>query len=1150
MAEALLGIVIENLGSFVREEIASFLGVGELTQKLNENLTTIRAVLKDAEKKQITSDVVKQWLQKLGDAAYVLDDILDECSITSKAHEGNKCITRFHPMKILAHRNIGKRMKEVAKRIDDIAKERIEYGFQPVGVTEEHQRGDDEQIQTISAITEPKVYGRDKDKEQIVEFLLNASDSEELSVYSIVGVGGQGKTTLAQMVYNDERVKTHFDLKIWVCVSDDFSLMKILESIIENTIGKNLDLLSLESRQKKVQEILQSKRYLLVLDDVWSDDQVKWNSFKSLLPNGKKGASILVTTRLDIVASIMGTHDAHPLSRLSDDDIWSLFKQHAFGAKREGRAELVEIGQKLVRKCVGSPLAAKVLGSLLRFKSDEHQWISVVESEFWNLDDENPVMSALRLSYYNLKLSLRPCFTFCVVFPKDFVMVKERLIHLWMANGFVTSRGNLQMEHVGNEIWDELYQRSFFQEVKSDLAGNITFKMHDLVHDLAKSVIGEECVASEPKSLTNLSTRAHHIGCFDTKRKFDYNMIPFKKVESLRTFLELKPTYKSSDVLLSIISLRALRSGSYQLSSLKNLIHLRYLELYRSGITTLPASVCKLHKLQTLKLEYCSYFSSFPEQFNKLQDLRHLMIKDCQSLKSSPFRIGELTSLKTLTNFIVDSKTGYGLAELQNLQLGGKLHIKGLQNVSKEEDAKKANLNGKKDLNSLYLSWGDEANSKVGGVDAERVLEALESHSGLKHFGVNGYGGTNFPHWMKITSFLNGLVSIILYDCKNCRQLPPFGKLPCLTALSLSGLNDIKYIDDDLYESATDKAFTSLKKLTLCNLPNLERVLKVKGVEMLTQLLKLNIRNVPKLTLPPIPSVESLFVQGGNEELMKSIIYNNCSEEVASSSSRGIAGNYMYNLKSLFILNIRKLKELPVELGTLGALEFLRIVGFDELESFSEHLLQGLSSLRTLSVDSCPRFKSISEGIRHLTCLETLKIISCPQFVFPHNMNSLTSLRQLEVWEDNENIIDGLQTSFSSIPSLQKLSLAYFPSVTSLPDWLGAMTSLQTLEIFNFPKLSSLPDNFQQLRNLQMIRFDDCPKLEKRLKIGKGEDWHKIAHIPEFRLNFKLQLQSDAKPTICENIKSAWNWGKRFLHRPAQWVNQDEFEMMIADINE
>ncbi|RHN51559.1 putative P-loop containing nucleoside triphosphate hydrolase [Medicago truncatula] len=366
MTDVLLGTVIQILGSFVREELSTFLGVGELTQKLCGNLTAIRAVLQDAEEKQITSRVVKDWLQKLTDVAYVLDDILDDCTIKSKAHGDNKWITRFHPKMILARRDIGKRMKEVAKKIDVIAEERIKFGLQAV-VMEDRQRGDDKWRQTFSVVTEPKVYGRDRDREQVVEFLLShAVDSEELSVYSIVGVGGQGKTTLAQVVFNEERVDTHFNLKIWVCVSEDFNMMKVLQSIIESTDGKNPDLSSLESMQKKVKNILQNKRYLLVLDDVWNEDQEKWNQFKYFLQrgNGTKGASVLVTTRLDIVASIMGTYPAHHLLGLSDDAIWYLFKQKAFETNREERAELVAIGKELVRKCVGSPLAAKVLGSL------------------------------------------------------------------------------------------------------------------------------------------------------------------------------------------------------------------------------------------------------------------------------------------------------------------------------------------------------------------------------------------------------------------------------------------------------------------------------------------------------------------------------------------------------------------------------------------------------------------------------------------------------------------------------------------------------------------------------------------------------------------------------------------------------------------
>jgi Leucine-rich repeat (LRR) protein len=358
---------------------------------------------------------------------------------------------------------------------------------------------------------------------------------------------------------------------------------------------------------------------------------------------------------------------------------------------------------------------------------------------------------------------------------------------------------------------------------------------------------------------------------------------------------------------------------------------------------------------------------------------------------------------------------------------------------------------------------------------------------------------------MRNTSILEGLVHIILYDCKNCKKLPPLGKLPCLTTLYVCGMRDLKYIDDALYEPATEKAFTSLKKLTLCDLPNLEGVLEVEGVEMLPELLNLSISCVPKLALPSLPSVEFLSAHGGAEVLLKFISYKNCDEDLASSS-RGIVGNNMYNLKSLYISDVAKLKELPDELGTLCVLEHLHIQFCDEMESFSENLLQGLCSLRTLTINHCHGFKSLSGGIKHLTCLERLQITYCPQFIFPHNMNSQTALRQLKVSGHNENILDGLE----GIPSLQNLSLTYFLSLTSLPDWLGDMTSLQVLEISRFPKLSSLPDSFQQLQNLEKLSITSCSKLETRCEKVIGEDWYKIAHVPEL----ELEDSFDVKPTF------------------------------------
>ena len=872
-----------------------------------------------------------------------------------------------------------------------------------------------------------------------------------------------------------------------MCVSEDFTMMKVLQSIIESTDGTNPDLSSLESMQKKVKNILQNKRYLLVLDDVWSEDQEKWNQFKYFLQsgNGTKGASILVTTRLDIVASIMGTYPTHHLVGLSNDDIWYLFKQKAFETNREERAELVAIGKELVRKCVGSPLAAKVLGSLLRFKTEEHQWLSVKESEFWKLSEDNPILSVLRLSYFNLKLSLRPCFTFCAVFPKDFEMVKEPLIHLWLANGFISSVGNLEVEHVGHEVWNELYARSFFQEVKIDKKGEVSFKMHDLIHDLAQSIAGEECMAFDYSSLTNLSGRVHYISCSFSNlyKPFNYNTIPFKKAESLRTFFEFDMRLRVSSPLPSIPSLRALRTGSSQLSTLKSLTHLRYLEIFSSSIKTLPESVCRLQNLQIIRLVHCPFLSSLPKKLTQLQDLRHLVIKNCNSLDSMPSEISKLACLKTLSTFIVESKAGFGLAQLHDLQLGGKLHVRGLENVSSESDAKEANLIGKKGLNRLYLSWGTYANSQGIDTDVERVLEALEPHTGLKGFGIDGYVGIHFPHWMRNASILEGLVDITFYNCNNCQRLPPLGKLPCLTTLYVCGMRDLKYIDDDLYESTSKRAFISVKNLTLRGLPNLERMLKAEGVEMLPQLSYFNISNVPKLALPSLPSLELLDVGEINYGYRNKVV--DLFPEIIVCS--------MHNLKLLIIVNFHKLKVLPDDLRSLSVLEELHISRCDELESFSMHALQGLISLRVLTIEKCGKLISLSEGMGDLASLERLVIQGCSRLVLPSNMNKLTSLRQVTIscYDGNSRILQGLEV----IPSLQNLTLSGFEY---LPESLGAMTSLQRIEIISYlNNVESLPNSFQNLINLHTLLIVGCPMLEKRCKKGTGEDWQKIAHVPQ-----------------------------------------------------
>ncbi|XLR63790.1 hypothetical protein S83_014462 [Arachis hypogaea] len=638
--------------------------------------------------------------------------------------------------------------------------------------------------------------------------------------------------------------------------------------------------------------------------------------------------------------------------------------------------------------------------------------------------------------------------------------------------------------------------------------------------------MGEECrVYDESASLTNLSTRVHHVTCL--KPETEVNMDPFKKAESLRSMINLLPLDDHNLCgLPPFNSLRALRTNASQLSELKSLTHLRYLNLRRSGITTLPECVSRLQKLQILKLESCLNLSCLPKHLTQLKDLRHLLIKECHSLVEMPPNIGELKCLRTLNLFIVKKNAGYGLSELRDLQLGGKLRIKGLENVINEGDARDANLSAKKKLEKLYLSW-DSSDSRCGA-NAERILEALEPPSNLKSFGMNGYCGVELPSWMQNTSILSSLVMVILYDCKNCKHLPPLGKLPHLTVLYVSGMKDVKYIDDDSYDGVDEKAFKSLKDLTLSKLPNLEGVLRDERVEMLPLLSKLKVSCVPKIKLPLLPSLEYICIEGTGSESD----HGDSDSDGTASIPDSIVLN-MRHVKALRITDFPRLKALPHELSSLHSLQKFEIYDCDILESFSENVMQGLCSLRSLKIGSCKKLKSLSEGVGHLTCLESLDIMYCPELVLPSSMNKLVSLQRVYIYSCG-TMPEGLQ----HVPSLQSLNVCGIPSI---PEWLGDLTSLQKLRL-ECEGLRSLPSSFRNLTNLRELSIGGCHKeLQKRCTRVTGQDWQNIAHIPQFKL-FPIRQE-----TFSDKIRSKWrSWQLRRDRRHHHFAKADTFDYLVS----
>ena len=513
VAEAAVSSIFDLvLDKLVAAPLLQYARRHDVENTLNEwrrTLLHIEAVLTDAEQKQVREKAVELWLDDLKSLAYDMEDVLDDFnteanrqilipSSTTKVH--NLIPTCFdacrRPSSVKSNAKIGEKIDKISKELEAVAKRRNDFNLREGGGGLSFKM--EERLQTTSLVDESGIFGRDAEKKDIVQFLLSDESSRDdtdhgVSVVPIVGMGGVGKTTLAQMIYNDKRLESHFDMRIWVCVSDRFDVVGITKAILESITHSSTDSRNLESLQNQLKNKLNGKRYFLVLDDVWNEKPQNWDTLKAPFRGGAQGSMIIVTTRSEEVASIMRTTtSSHHLHVLSFEECRLLFAKHAFaGMNANIRQQLEPIGMEIVRKCRGLPLAAKTLGSLLRSKQDKNAWNEVLNNDIWDLlNEKSDILPALYLSYHYLPTNLKRCFAYCSIFPKDYKFEKRKLVLLWMAEGLLGgSKKEETMEDYGNMCFDNLLSKSFFQRASDDGSG--IFVMHDLIHDLAQSVSGK-----------------------------------------------------------------------------------------------------------------------------------------------------------------------------------------------------------------------------------------------------------------------------------------------------------------------------------------------------------------------------------------------------------------------------------------------------------------------------------------------------------------------------------------------------------------------------------------------------------------------------------------------------------------------------------
>ncbi|XP_050263012.1 putative disease resistance protein RGA3 [Quercus robur] len=1120
LLSALMSSMVRTLNARALQEFGVAWGLSTELEKLESTLSTIQAVLQDAEEKQWKSEAIGNWLRKLKDGAYDADDVLDEFATEAlrrkvEREKGVKSqVSIFFSLRnrLIFRMKMADKLKNVRDKLEAISMERSKFHLREGVINMEVL--DIERRQTSSIVNESEIYGRGGEKEKIIEVLLtDVSNQDNLSIYAVWGMGGLGKTTLAQLVYNDVRVERHFEMRIWVCVSDDFHIRRLVGAIIESIDGNACSLSELDSQQQRLQEKLRGRRFLLVLDDVWNEYHDKWDGLKAALRCGAKGSMVILTTRIEKVALMMATLPIHHMGCLSEADSWSLFKGRAFGMGRvEENSELESIGKEIVKKCGGMPLAIKALGSLMSLKNRKSEWLFVKESEIWDLlEGENSILPALRLSYHHLPPYLKQCFAYCCVFPKDHALEMDTLIQLWLANGFIPSKGLINLHDVGRDIFNELVWRSFFQDVKEDVLGNVTCKMHDLMHDLAQFIMMLECSTVESGKEMKVPKRIRHLSFTVSSKVIPWTKDIYK-VQSLRSCIQTTPDYYGhyKSLLPLLLKQKYLRVCDFRWavkgvpSIINNLKHLRYLDMSSSRIKILPESTTCLLNLEVLKVDYCHDLLELPNGMKHMKNLTYLGLTDCDSLTRMPKEMGQLTCLRSLSLFIAGKDDGYQINELKGLNLRGALCLKELNNVTNLVDAKNANLIGKENLHSVSLVWRRKDTSNIPA-HVEDVLNGLQPHSNLKKLRIERYGGSKFPTWME-DSLIQNLVEISLQLCERCEHLPPLGKLSFLKDLFIYAMTAVKYLGNEFYGD-TVISFPSLERFELCFMANLEEWRTVHGREICPRLSTLKINYCPKLVeLPFIPSITSLDMEGNNAMLIRSVM-----NLTSLSSFRFFEGfgdstvlpdNLLQNhkmLTSLEIEGLRNHKSLRIGLENLSALKSLKLDSCYDLETllgvqnlrslehlrmqeckslmfFPKNVLLGLSSLRTLTIRNCEKFCTSLEGIQYLTTLQDLDILGCNELIsLPESIQHLTALRSLRI---TGSVV-----------------------LSSLPKQIGSLTSLSLLSIWFCPSLMSVPEELQNLTALKSLIIVACPNLERRCKKHSGEDWHKIAHIPNIEID-------------------------------------------------
>ncbi|KAF0888609.1 hypothetical protein E2562_016076 [Oryza meyeriana var. granulata] len=838
---ALASNVNNMLSEMAKEEMAMLLGVSGEIDTLAVKLGGLKDFLADAERRRITDQHVQGWVRELRDAMYDATDILELCQF--KAMEDRK---RFGNNQLLfclrnplrAH-DIGRRIKALNQRLEGIKQRAGQFSF--ISLNAYADRGRTAQGHGSTRRTSPEldrsgVVGNKikQDTRKLVEMLTGEEEEEEkeevvegssnIRVVAIVGVGGIGKTTLAQNIFNHTDIKDKFDKTIWLSINQEFSDYELLRTAIAGAGGEHRGHQELSLLQPILREALTGKKIFLVMDDMWSVNAWSEVLRTPLVNSAAQGSWVLITTRSERVARQMkAIQPHHRVDKLSQEDAWSLLKKQVVSTEKDEYAieKLKSTGLGIIERCDGLPVAIKAIAGLLSHKEiNEIEWGKVLTSPSWSVDGlPEEINHAIYLSYDDLAPHLKQCLLYCSLFPKYSIPDKDLIVEMWISEGFVNGMSN-QQEKLGIEYYNELILRNLIQTRPPN-----AWIMHDVVRSFCQHVAKDEALSSHMGKLCLGDLESNKYRWLSVQDMLDWSACQQQK--SVRTLLLYGITpikLNVSDLCNKFSSLRVLYIIGVQhatsVDSLSQLKNLRYLYLFRSNICSLPDGINKMKFLEYIGIPRCEQIVQLPGSIIKLERLRVVNLAGT-NINSIPRGFSRLSNLRTVLSFPAQmgsssSKEEWcSLEELGPLSQLRQLHLKRLENVSSGSSAAKAMLSAKEHLIALHLECNDRQRDdgllKEEGLISmeeqqriEEVFDVLCPPHCLEDLIIRGYIGWRLPKWMtsRTTVRLDRLMVLTMDGMPCCTELPDgLCQLPCLKFIKIKRAPAIKRVGHEFLQA-------------------------------------------------------------------------------------------------------------------------------------------------------------------------------------------------------------------------------------------------------------------------------------------------------------------------------------------------------------